>query len=61
MRKRVLSIAAISILGLGLTGLASAPANAISGNACNQGTYNAYHAQGAPGQGLLKIGAVCHG
>jgi len=63
MRKTILGIAVASLLGFGMAGIAAAPANAVSPNACNQGTYNAWHVQLAPSQGIPKIvAAACpHG
>jgi len=50
----------ISVFTAGLVAVAS-PANAISCNAFNQGTGNAFHVQGANGNGLYKIASACHG
>ncbi len=61
MNKRIIAGLSASILGLGLATVAAVPAGAVSNNACNKGTANAFHEAGARGQGLYKLGMVCHG
>jgi hypothetical protein len=60
MNKRIIAGLSASILGLGLATVAAVPAGAVNQNACNKGTFTAYHVAEAGGKGLYNIGVGCH-